>query len=590
MRTCLYLVGAGHRGRWAVVLLLALAATGVEVLGAVVVFAILAAITSEQSGFDLPVVGDVRDLAPGLGEGAQLALVGVVLGVFFLGRAGVLVAQAYAQYRVAENAGARLAVRLLSGYLALPYSFHMQRNSAELVRNAFDNVQQFAREALVPAVKLVSHLLVVVGLLTVLLVTDTAATLLAVAVLGPFLWLLLRLVLPRVKRLGASAQDASRSSLQTITESLAGWRDVTMLGREGHFVSRFHRERRQLSRAKYLRSTAREVPRVAVETGLVLFILAFLGVSVVVRGGALDALPVLGLFGYVAVRLQPSLNEILVAVNSLRFVGPGLELMREDLELMDAEGVVGGRAEVPRLRLEEAICLEGVHVRWPDAADDALAGVDLRIGAGQFVGVVGATGAGKSTLVDVVLGLVDPREGRVHVDGRDVREHRRAWQSAIGVVHQTVFLLDGTIRANVALGVPPEEVDDAAVARAVSAAQLDGMLAGLPDGLSTMVGEAGVRLSGGQRQRLAIARALYHEPSVLVLDEGTSALDLGTEADVMAALEPLRGQQTIVVVAHRLSTVRACDAVVLMDAGRVVDVAPFADLQRDHAGLVPSVG
>jgi ATP-binding cassette, subfamily B, bacterial PglK len=584
LRRCLGLLGPGHAGRWVVVVVLAVIASALEVLGALLVFALLARITTDASGFDLPLVGDMRVVLPDADERTLLLVVGAGLAAFFAFRAVVIVGQAYVQYRVAENAGARLATRLLQGYLAMPYSFHLKRNSAELVRNSYDTVQQFSREALVPAVKLVSQVAMVVGMVLLLLLTNPLATVSAVAALGPLTWVLLRVVHPRVKVFGGHAQAMSRTSLQTLQESLAGWRDITILGRRREFVEAFRRDRRNLARARYLRATAKELPRVVLETGLVLFILAFLGASVLLGDGALNALPVLGLFGYAALRLQPSLNEIMVALNSLKFVGPGIDLLHADLQLFEQAGE-DDEADAPH-HLHAELRLHGVDARYPEAHENALSGVDLTIRAGEFIGIVGPTGGGKSTLVDLMLGFLPPARGTVSVDGVDVHEDLAAWHAGIGVVHQSVFLADATLRRNVALGVPDAEIDETRVREALSLAQLDAFVAALPQGLETTVGEDGVRLSGGQRQRLAIARALYRRPSTLFFDEGTSALDRSTEAQLMGALEALRGQRTIIAVAHRLSTVEACDRVVLVEGGRIVDVAPFRELSSRHHRLL----
>jgi ATP-binding cassette, subfamily B, bacterial PglK len=585
LRKCLVLLGPGQRGRWVMVIMLAVIASGFEAAGALIVFWLLARITTDASGFDVPLLGDLRTLLPDADEHLLMAIIGGAIAVFFVVRAATLVAQGYAQYRLAENAGARLASRLLDGYLAMPYTFHLQRNSAELIRNAYETVQQFVREALLPAVKLLGHSLITLGLIAVLLYTSPLATLVAIAVLGPFTWILLRVIHPRVKQLGYTAQELAKTSLQTLEESITGWRDIRILGRERFFVEQFEEDRRRLARAKYLRSTAKDVPRVALETGLVLFILAFLGVSAIVRDGALEALPVLGLFGYVAVRLQPSLNEIMVALNSLKFVGPGIDLIHRDLQLFSATSAPPAGEPRP-LQLRSELRLDGISARYPGAHREALRDINVRIRAGEFIGVVGPTGGGKTTLVELMLGLLEPATGRVLVDGVDLSRNTGAWHASLGVVHQVVFLADTTLRRNIALGVQDEEIDDALVAETVTLAQLDRFVLSLPDGLDTMIGQRGVRLSGGQRQRLAIARALYRRPSVLVLDEGTSALDNNTEADLMAALEPLRGERTIIAVAHRLSTVAACDRVVLVDNGRLVDVAPFDELASRHGELL----
>ena len=335
------LLGGDRLGKWALLVVLALVAAVFEAVGALVVFALLRRITTEQSGFELPLAGNVREILPGVGDTTLLVIVGVVVAGFFVARAALLVAQSYLQSRVTENASADLAARLVAGYLAMPYPFLLKRNSAELIRNTFDTVQQYARDALSPAVRLISQSLVALTLVAVLLAMSPWATLLAVGILGPFSWLLLRVIHPRVKRYGAISQEVSRQNLQTLDECLSGWRDIKILGRERFFAEQFAHDRRRLARIRYLSSTLREIPRVAIETGLVLFILAFLGVNALVNDGALEALPVLGLFGYVAVRLQPSLTEIMTALNSLKFVGPGIDLIYRDLLLFPAEAACG---------------------------------------------------------------------------------------------------------------------------------------------------------------------------------------------------------------------------------------------------------
>ena len=577
------LLGPEHVGKWALLIVLALVASAFEAAGAIVVFALLTRITTEQSGFDLPLLGDIREIFPDVSSTALMVIVGVLVAAFFVARAALLIGQSYLQSRVTENAAADLATRLVTGYLAMPYQFLLRRNSAELIRNTYDTVQQYARDALLPAVKLLSQSLVALALFAVLLATSPWATLLAVAVLGPFTWLLLHVIHPRIKRLGVISQEMSRQNLQTLEECLSGWRDIKILGREHFFAEEFARDRRRLARIRYLRTMLRDVPRVALETGLVLFILGFLGVSAIVSDGALEALPVLGLFGYVAVRLQPSLNEIISALNSLKFVGPGIDLIYRDLMLFPASPRSDVHPEPLTLRHE--LRLENVSVRYDGSHRDALTGANLTIEAGEFIGIVGPTGGGKSTIVDVMLGLLTPTSGRVTVDGVDIQGNEKAWHESLGVVHQTVFLADTTIRRNVALGVPEDEIDQAFVTEAIRLAQLEDFVASLQEGLDSVVGQRGVRLSGGQRQRLAIARALYRRPSVLIFDEGTSALDSVTESELLKALVPLRGKRTIVVVAHRLSTVADSDRAMLVDDGRLVDIGPFSELAARHAQL-----
>lgn len=581
------LIGPGQRGRWLIVVGMAIAVSLTEALSTVVVFALLGALMGDGSGLAVPVVGDVSGLLPW--EGMELlAALGAATALIFVGRSGLILAQYYVQFRVAENAGARLSARLLKGYLTMPYEFHLQRNSSELIRNAFDSVQRFVQEGLVPGVQVLGKLAVVLGVVSVLVVSSPVATGFAVAALAPLTWLVIRIVHPRVKRLGRTAQSIAQQNLQMLQQSLHGVRDITVLGREASFVSTYSSDRFELARARYLRRTAGQLPRVAIETGVAVFIVAFVWVAALAEGGVADALPLLGLFGYAAARLMPELQHITQGLNTMKFVGPAIEDLNADLEAMAAESrshQVPEPAYVAPLEFTEYLTAKGVCYRYPGADSDALVDVNFEIRAGQSVGVIGPTGGGKSTLVDLLLGLLIPTEGQVCVDGVDIHSNTRAWQANIGVVPQMVFLVDDTLRANIALGVPDKEVDEDALREAVTIAQLDEFVAALPEGLSSVVGEGGVRVSGGQRQRLAIARALYRRPRVLVFDEGTSALDADTEGALMGALERLRGERTLITVAHRLSTVEACDTVFLMRGGHIIDQGPFGELEQRHLEL-----
>ena len=255
-----------------------------------------------------------------------------------------------------------------------------------------------------------------------------------------------------------------------------------------------------------------------------------------------------------------------------------LVTLRDELRLGSStpSGIDAGR---PVGFGREAV-LEEVTFRFPNSTAPALDAVTIRIPHGTTVGIIGGSGAGKSTAVDILLGLLEPTQGRVTIDDVDCRDILRGWQSLIGYVPQSIYLCDDSLRENVAFGVPLEKIDDAAIARAISASQLDDFVAGLPEGLSTVVGERGVRLSGGQRQRIGIARALYHDPEVLVLDEATSALDTDTEAEVMAAVNALHGAKTIVIVAHRLSTVEQCDILYRLEQGRLVQSGSFDEVLK----------
>jgi ABC-type multidrug transport system fused ATPase/permease subunit len=319
------------------------------------------------------------------------------------------------------------------------------------------------------------------------------------------------------------------------------------------------------------------IPRVGTETVFVVFIVGTLLVTQLAGGSPADKFPVLGLFAYSALRILPAVNRMLLSLTNLKSGQAALDIVHADLARLDA---FPAPVSEPALGFESAIVLDGISFRYDAGTPDVLAGIDLVITKGSSVGLVGPSGGGKSTLIDVLVGLLEPTSGSVLVDGVDIRAHVAGWQANLGMVPQVVFLTDDSLRRNIAFGLPDDEIDDERVAAAVTMAQLDELVAGLPAGLDTSVAEAGVRLSGGQRQRVVIARALYREPAVLILDEGTSALDNLTEAQIIETLNRLKGRFTVIAVAHRLSSVQDCDQIVVVEGGRITDVGSYDELSR----------
>jgi ATP-binding cassette subfamily C protein len=324
----------------------------------------------------------------------------------------------------------------------------------------------------------------------------------------------------------------------------------------------------------------------------VLAILAVLVVTVtfILLGRSLtEMLPVLALLAVAVVRMVPAFNSITSSLTAIRYQRSSLELVCDEL-LQFEQTPRSSRSTAQRDSsvihpLREAVRLEEVEYVYPNSSQKALDKISLTIRAGEVVALIGSSGAGKSTVVDVILGLLTPVSGRVMIDNWDLQDNPPAWQRQIGYIPQDIYLLDDTIRRNIAFGLVDEAIDEQAVAAALVAAQLDEFIATLPDGLDTVIGNRGIRLSGGQRQRVGIARALYHNPRVLVMDEATSALDNETEREVIAAINRLRGDRTIIMIAHRLTTVRSCDRLYLLDGGRIVDSGDYDELSNRHHEL-----
>jgi ABC-type multidrug transport system fused ATPase/permease subunit len=505
------------------------------------------------------------------------AILGLV-GAYFLKNAFLaflIGRQTHFAYDVQE----KLSQRLFTIYLRQPYTFHLQRNSAELVRNITGDVG-ILTGVLTNGLLMVTEILVSAGVASLLLLVEPVGAVLAVMVLGGSAWLFNRATRERISRWGIERHIHDGLRLQHLQQGLGGAKDVKLLGREGEFLSQFQTHNVKSTRVWRLQATLQHYPRLMFEvlavSGLAILVWAMLAQ----RRDPASIVPTLGLFAAAAFRLMPSVNRILTAVQNLRYTVPVIGSLYHETRLPAPDSKVVSAAGLSPFKTE--LKITGLNYRYPGTARQALDDVSLGIRRGETVGFIGASGSGKSTLVDVILGLLPPDSGRVAVDGEDIQKNLRHWQDQIGYVPQSIYLTDDTLRRNVAFGLHDDEIDDAAVERAVHAARLNEFVDCLPDRLNTIVGERGVRLSGGQRQRIGIARALYHDPAVLVLDEATSALDAETETGVMQAVTALHGSKTIIIVAHRLSTVENCDRLGRLDAGRIVEEGPPAMLLRQQ--------
>lgn len=573
-RKTLHLINPRDRRKLAILVPLALIASGVEVIGASLVYSLLGVATGTTDGLDLFFLANIN--VDGFDSSAVMIGLAALVVVFFVFKALTKIGYGYVQYRIVENMAARVSARLLGGYLKMPYPFHLQRTSSDLIRNANQVVRDIFREAVNPVVKLVAELFLVIGLLAVLVSVSAIATVLAIAILGLAALLLLKIVQPRLERLGQQYHQLNAETLKTLQQALQGIRDIKVTGTEDGFTTTYRDFQHGLARTGYLRATIKTLPDIIIELALFGFILAFFAVMIGVGQDTPQTLAILGLFAYVGQRLQKSTTTILNAFNQMKFASAHINQIYEDMRLIEAHQATVG-ATAPMTFFHE-IRLDRVTFRYQAAHRNALDDVSATIRKGEVIGICGPTGGGKTTFIDMISGLLEPTAGRVTIDGIDLCTNVRGWQRHLGVVPQNVFLTDASLRENIAFGVPLDEVDESALQEAVELAQLSEFVASLPNGMSTFVGERGVRVSGGQRQRVAIARALYHHPSVLIFDEGTSALDNVTEREVMAALDRLRGEHTIFLIAHRLSTVRNASRILLLIDGQIAAEGTYDEL------------
>ena len=500
--------------------------------------------------------------------GTMFALVAV-----YIVKSSFLIWITWVQRGYSASVTTRIGRQLFRSYLYQPYVFHLQRNSAMLIRNSQNS--GLVMSGIVDPMRVISSdILVTAGLFVLLIGLEPIGTLATSSIFGLTSLAFRKFTNSRIETWGKAQNLNKGMLLQHLQQGFGGVKDVKILGTEEHFVTQYGENLYKNSEVIRRFSVAQILPRFGLEILTIIGLAVLVSTMVLLDSELTEILPVLGLFGAAAFRLLPAVNRL---INNFQLINISRPQVNEVFEDLDLPGQLNLKNS-DRSALTGSISVVDISFSYPDSLKDAVSGVSVKIGRGEAVGLIGPSGSGKSTLVDVLLGLLEPKFGKVLVDGSDIHENLRRWQDQIGYVPQSIFLTDDTLRRNVAFGLPKDQIDDNAVKSAIRSAQLEDFVTSLPDGLDTIVGERGVRLSGGQRQRIGIARALYNNPDVLVLDEATSSLDTETEHGVMQAVQALQGEKTVIIVAHRLSTVEYCDRLYRLENARIVDEGTFSEV------------
>lgn len=543
-----------------------------EVIGVASIMPFLGVLANPQLIDTQPLLARIYTLSGVESREDFLVLLGIAAFLLQIFTAAVRSFSLYAQNRFTQNCRHTLACRLLEGYLRQPYEFFLNRHTGDMGKNILSEVDTFVDRSLVPISYAVSSSLVLVAMAGLLIYVDPKATLLVAASISAIYFALYRIVSGRLVRSGQARAVANRTRFETATEALSGIKTLKVLGREDAYLERFAGGSKVVARSVAKVTLLGQIPKHVIEA------LAFGGIILaaliaVWRNGA-DGnlgtlLPMLTLYAFAGYRMLPALHSFYGSVTTLRFASAAVDTIRT--ELKDSSSGRDATPEHSALPMFHSMELRDVHYSYPGSSA-GLRGVSLVLHKGESLGIVGRSGAGKTTLVDVMLGLLVPQAGAVLVDDVPLdAKRRRAWQRSIGYVPQDIFLTEASVAENIALGLLPLEIDRDSVERAARLAQIDEFVThDLPAGYDTRVGERGVRLSGGQRQRIGIARALYHNPEVIIFDEATSALDSMTEREVMDSVRALSREKTVVVIAHRTGTLAACSRIVQLDRGAVV--------------------
>jgi ABC-type multidrug transport system fused ATPase/permease subunit len=500
----------------------------------------------------------------------------------------IQIGKTYVLARFSTMRGYTLSFRLMTAYLRQPYDFFLNRHTGEMSTRVLSESQQVVSQFLMPAAEFIAAIFTVTAIIVLLLWVDPVIALIAFAVLGGTYGVIYFSSGKVLKQLGQTRVQANRSRFRIANEALTGVKDIKLLGRERSYAKRYSVPARKMARTQVWVQLFSNLPQLALQavalSGVILLCLVLLDPDGFASGAALGGiLPTLGVFAFAGQRLMPELAKLYRSLAKIQAGGAAVESVYEDLIEKAGRGTLP-KSPPPELGLGRSLDLEDVSYRYPNAEQIGLKDVSLQISAREKIGIVGSTGAGKTTLADLILGLLSPTHGRLVVDGVPLTdENIREWQQSVGYVPQDIFLTDASISENIALGVPPKEIDEERVRKACEIARIDSFIREeLPHGYATTIGERGVRLSGGQRQRVGIARALYHDADLIVFDEATSALDNLTEREVMAAIEALPGDKTVIMIAHRLSTVRRCDRIIVLDQGQLVGIGPWDTLIKEN--------
>jgi len=474
----------------------------------------------------------------------------------------------YIQTKFAYSIQRNISTRLYRTYLDQSYSFHLNKNSGHIISNTITESMQFAMAFTSPLLYFLTDIFIILGIFILLLLIEPlgALTILVIFLSGSISFY--SFSKDKASKWGEVRQEQEAKRIQTAQQGINGIKDVKLYGFESTFAKYFSTSTHISLTSGRLQTTLQGMPKIFFEF---LTVIALSGLILLLSFSDMpsaEIISILGVFAMSAFKLLPSVARLITNIQAFRFGMPVVDIIEKELmlEVTEADNKISSK-----LKYKDSIVLDNISFLYESSERSALKNIHLNVKAGQTIGFIGSSGAGKSTLIDIILGLLTPSKGQILVDNQLINEtNLKAWQKKIGYVSQSIYLLDDTFRKNIAFGLSDEDIDEEKIKHAIQLAQLDQFIASLPDKLETFVGESGVRISGGQRQRIGIARALYNDPDILVLDEATSALDINTELEVMNSIRSLHGQKTIIIIAHRLSTVKNCDYVYKLDDGSII--------------------
>jgi len=585
---------SGAKSRLIVLLIVFVSSSVLEAIGIGLIGPFLSIVAEPESLHKKPFLKWIYTQAGVQSSSDFILILGLfVVVIFCIKSFAYFIAQNYI-YKFAFNQEGILIYRLLNAYLKVPYTFHLSRNTAVLLKTIIIEVNRFVHFCMLPLLSSISNLVISCVLLLLLAKTNLLLLVMIMGVLLP-VFLVFHWFGSSFRQWGKTSSEMHQEMMRTINHSLGGLKETKIIGCESYFLQQLDEQVLKHKEAVTLTFSFQVLPRILIEAAIIIFLVFYISISqIALKQNFQDVTAIIGVFAFASLRLIPSTSQFIQGIGQLRNSSYTLDIIYFDLkeiekqrlendiklrpDIQQRNSISSGKSESLTLSFIAKIKLENITYHYSDTLEAAIKNISLTIKKGQSIALIGKSGAGKTTLVDIILGLLKIESGDILVDGVSIYSNLRSWQDLIGYIPQSIFLIDDTIERNIAFGVPAHLIDPEKLDKAIQAAQLTELIEQLPNGIKTSVGERGVRLSGGQRQRVGIARALYHDREILVLDEATAALDNETERLVTESIRSLSGIKTMIIIAHRLSTVEHCDQVYLLEKGCIVKSGSYQEV------------
>ena len=581
-RKLLYLLTRHEKRRAMLLLCMILIMAFLEMIGVVSIMPFMAVLTNPDLIQTNPILNSFFNFSKKFGVETNnqfLFTLGVSVFLLLMFSISFKALTNYAALRFTFMRQYSLGKRLIEGYLHQPFSWFLNRHSADLGKNIISEVGHIVNQVLNPSLNLIQNILITLAILIILVLVNLKIAIIVGLTLGLVYGMIYFFTRSLVFKIGNDRLKANELLFISVSEAFGAIKEIKVAGSEKNFITRYSYPAKKLAKSQALLGLISTLPRFALEViafgGIILVILYYIAQS----GNFNDIIPIIALYVFAGYRLMPALQNIYRSAAQIRYGKPALDSLYNDLKNLKSTISAGDKN---RLQLKKNITLKNIFYQYPNSKKTVLNDLNLNISASSRIGIVGATGSGKTTIVDIILGLLEFQKGRFEIDGKLIdKNNLRSWQNSIGYVPQNIFLTDDTVLSNIAFGIEKNEINQQSVENAAKTASLHEFVVNeLPEKYQTFIGEKGIRLSGGQRQRIGIARALYHKPKLLILDEATSSLDNLTEKDVIDAVHNMGKDLTVIMIAHRLSTVKECNRILVLEKGEIKHQGSFQELTK----------